>query len=206
MKFLDKFKDVLHEDEKIVDSSCVNKKTFILKSILIPLALFFVVTIILILVAIINPVHYVEEKIVGSSPIPIPGHFEGFPWWVVFLVSGILLVVVLLICLFAYKLAKNYYICLTNKRIITRHGLFTTNYSYYAIDNVSGNITTKCIQSIFEKNEKSCSLSINIELLPVGHGKLDILTPSIMNGFEFSKNIDKIIKINSKQKSNSIKE
>ena len=39
---------------------------------------------------------------------------------------------------------------------------------------------------------------ILIELLPVGHNEVGICTPSIVNGYEFSKKIEKQIKDNAK--------
>lgn len=196
MSFVDKFKNILHENEKVIESTCANKKSFITKRVIFPIILFSVVTIILTIVAICNPRHYVERS--GNGIWSKPGHYEGFPLWVLFLVSGILLAIVLLVWLISNKAAKNYFICLTNERIIIRHGAFTTDYTYYAIDNVSGNITINCNQSIFDQNDANCAMMINIELLPVGHSELFIFTPSIVNGYEFSKKIDKQIKNNAK--------
>ncbi|MGN0960905.1 MAG: PH domain-containing protein [Christensenellales bacterium] len=196
MNFIDKFRNILHENEKVIDSASANKKSFIVKRILIPAILFAVVTIILTIVAICNPRHYVEGTVVGTWAKP--GYYEGFPLWVLFLVSGILLTILLLVWFISNKASKNYFICLTNKRIIIRHGAFTTDYTYYAIDKVSGNITISCNQSIFDKQDNNCAMNIEIELLPVGHGKLLIWTPSIVNGYEFSKKIDKQVRDNAK--------
>ena len=197
INIIEKFKNVLHEDEKVVDATTANKKTFIQKRILFPLILFILVTTILTIVAILNPHQYIEE--IDSLWVNKHGHYVGLPLWVVFLVSGLLLLILLITWIMAYKSSNNYFICLTNKRIIVRRGIFTTDYTYYAIDNVSGNITINCDQSIFDKKiENACSLFLTIELLPVGHGELRLYTPSVLNGYSFAKNIDKQIKENSK--------
>lgn len=196
MSFIDKFKDVLHENETVIDSTCANKKSFIMKKILKPAILFAIVTIILTIVAICNPRHYVEG--IETELWTKPGHYEGFSLWVLFLVSGILFAFLLVYLLVSIKESKNYFICLTNERIIMRHGAFTTDYTYYAIDKVSGNITINCNQSIFDKPANNCAINIKIELLPVGHGELLIYTPSVVNGYEFSKKIDKQVKDNAK--------
>ncbi len=196
MSFSEKFKNILHEDETVVDSTCADKKSFVLKRVSISAILFAVVTIFLTIVAIRNPGHYVGGT--GTGVYAKPGHYEGFPLWVLFLVSGILLTTLIINIIMSTKASENYFICLTNKRIIVRHGIFTTNYTYYAIDKVSGNITINCNQSIFNNKDNICSLRIEIELLPVGHSNLLILTPSIIDGCEFSKKIDKQIKNNAK--------
>lgn len=96
---------------------------------------------------------------------------------------------------------KNYYVCLTNKRLIIRYGIFTNNFNYYSIENVSGNITTVCKQSIFDKdNENNCAVYCKIELLPVGHEQLMIFTSNLVDGYNFSKLLEKVVKENSKSK------
>lgn len=199
MDFKDKFKNILHEDENVVDTACANRKSFVLKRILIPTLLFLVLTIVLTIVAVTNPRHYVD----GNSYWRDSGHYEGFPSFVVFIVSGVLLFVDLIVFVISLYASKNYFICLTDKRIIVRHGAFTTNYTYYAIDNVSGNITIRCNQSIFDRNSDNCSLCVQIELLPVGHSGVLVWTPSIVNGHEFSKKIDKQVKVNAKRTTGS---
>ena len=154
--------------------------------------LFTVVTIVLTILAIVYPRQHVQS----AGYFERPG-YVGLPLWVLFLVSGILLAILLVVWLLSHKASKNYYICLTDKRIIIRHGVFTTNYKYYAIDKVSGNITINCQQSIFERNTNCCALYLEIELLPVGHTGLRIWLPSIVDGYEFSKKIDAQIKENS---------
>ena len=193
---IEKFQNILYEDEKVVDATFANKKSYVIKRVLAPFIVFLVVTIILTIIAAVFPRHYVEET---TGFWAEPAHYEGFPLWVLFLVSGILLCVVLLVGFIAYKSAKNYHVCLTNKRIIIRHGAFTTDYTFLAIDKVSGNITIRCNQSIFDKKNSSiCALIVQIELLPVGHSGLIIATPSIIDGYEFSKKIDKQVKENAK--------
>ena len=202
---LNKIKEILHEAEIIIGTATASRKSYIVKRIIIPLLLFLVVTAILTVVAILNPRHYVEDDMgfFGTK-----GHYEGFNIWVLFLVSGVLLAIFATTLVISVKSSRNYLICLTDKRIIVKHGAFTTNFTYYSIENVSGNITIVCNQSIFDNKEtKDCSLSLNIELLPVGHSGLTIWTPSIINGYEFSKIIDAQIKENSKLlKNNTIKE
>ena len=196
MNFTDMFKNILNENEKVVDSTCANKKSFVMKRVLFPAILFVVITTILTIVAICNPRYYVKGTYNGF--FTTPGHYEGFPLWVLFLISGILLTILLVVWIISHKASKNYFVCLTNERLIIRHGAFTTDYTYYAIDKVSGNITINCNQSIFDNKDNSCAISLKIELLPVGHGELFICTPSLINGYEFSKKIDKQIKTNAK--------
>lgn len=197
-----KFKNVLHEDEKIVVATSANKKSYVLKRVLAPLIVFLVVTTILTIVAILNPVHFVNDKYYYKGEW-LDGYYAGFPLWVLYLVSGSILAVLLLVLLISCMASKNYYICLTDKRIITRHGAFTTDYTYYAIDKVSGNITINCNQSIFDKSKNSCALYIKVELLPVGHSDLQIWTPSLIEGYDFSKKVDKQIKNNAKLENES---
>lgn len=188
MSLIDKFKNILHDNENVVDVACANKKSFIIKRVLFPAILFVVAIIVLTIVANCIP----ERR-------DYLGYYRsGFPLWVLFLVSGVLLIILLIILAILYKASKNYFICLTNERIIIRHGIFTTDYTYYAIDKVSGNITIDCRQSIFDRREDTCALNLKIELLPVGHDHLSIFTPSIVNGYEFSKKIDKQVKDNAK--------
>lgn len=129
-------------------------------------------------------------------------HSEGV--WILFAISSILLATILIHCLISSKASKNYFVCLTDKRIIIRHGAFTTDYTYYAIDKVSGNITITCNQSIFERQNEDCALGIKIELLPVGHSNLHLWTPSLVNGYNLSKKIDKQVKANAKLQSAEI--
>ena len=131
-------------------------------------------------------------------------------WIMKYIFLGLFFITALSI-IFSMKKCSNYYICLTNKRIIIRYGIFTNNFSQYSIDNVTGNITTRCIQSIYDsKNGKnsSCIISANIELLPVGHKSISIYTfYSIVNGYEMAKEIEKVVKSNAKITDNtSIKE
>ena len=196
MNLVNKFKNVLHEGEEIIDVTSASKGSYIKKRILFPLILFFVVTIIMAIIAITNPREYVDPVILHGYVLHEGYYAGGFPLWIVFLVSGIFLFILLLVAGISYRASQNYFICLTDKRIITRHGSFSTDYTYYAIEKVSGNIKINCDQSVFDQKESDCSLQINIELLPVGHGELVIFTPSLVNGYEFSKKIDSQIKAN----------
>lgn len=121
-----------------------------------------------------------------------------------------ILIIFGLIYLISLKACSNYFVCLTNKRIIIRSGTFSNSYRQYSIDNVTGNITTTCFQSIWDKKdckEASCKIIASIELLPVGHDSVDIYTNySITNGYEMAKDIEKVIKSNAKIERAIIKE
>ena len=109
-------------------------------------------------------------------------------------------VTVLLFVLLKRKYLKNYFICLTNERVIVRTGLFTINFEKYIISKVSGNIEISTIQLFFDrKNETSCRVGAHIELLPVGHGTIGIRTESLNNGLKFSELLEKIVKENAKK-------
>ncbi len=124
---------------------------------------------------------------------------QGFPWIVAIVVPGVFLFITLLIYIFSKNGKGNYFICLTNKRIIIRSGAFTNDFQQYSIENVSGNITTVCSQSIFDKgDENTCAMRLTIELLPVGHEKLNIWTAAVEDGYEFAKQIEKVVKENAK--------
>ena len=112
-------------------------------------------------------------------------------------------VTVLLIILIGKKFLKNYYVCLTNERVIIRKGLFTVNFDKYSISKVSGNIEVNTKQLLFDrKNETSCRVFATIELLPVGHGKIYISTESLNNGLKFSELLEKTVKENAKKQKN----
>ena len=194
MDYTDKFKTVLYEDEKVIASASASKKSFILRQILAPAIIFLVATLALTIVAIVCPRRFVPSD--GS--FWSRDHYAGMPLWVLFLVSGVLLAIFGLVFFLSYKSANNYYIALTEKRIIIRRGALTTDFSYLAIDKVSGNIQITCNQSIFDRNENNCALYISIELLPVGHRGISIATPPIVDGYNFSMAIDKQVKENAK--------
>lgn len=177
----DKFKNVLNDDEKITKVTTTNN-VYSFKRTLPFIILTVIITILF-----------------GGLAIGLS--YEGFPW----IVSIILIVLFIIITIVFYSMfkkgQKNYYVCLTNKRIIIRYGIFTNNFNYYSIENVSGNITTVCKQSIFDKeNENNCAIYCNIELLPVGHGQLMIFTSNLVDGYNFSKLLEKVVKENSKSK------
>lgn len=188
---MENFRDILHDNEKIIDVVPASRKGFVWKRVYPALIVFFVITLIFTLVAIFCPYRVVDKGFFGEEA-------RGMKSWVVFAVSGPLLFIVIVTLILSIIESRKYFICLTNNRLIIKKGIFATNYIYYAIDKVSGNITINCNQSIFDnKKESACALMITIELLPAGHGKLVIYTSSLKNGFEFSKKVDKQIKNNS---------
>ena len=175
-KHIDKFKHVLHDDENIVFSTTVNLRTYIATKLF---SLFAFLPLILILTVV---------SIVISNGLPI--------------LIGIVIIIPLMILMISVFLrgARNYCICLTNKRIIVRRRIFTTKFSYYSIEKVTGNVETHCSQSFLDrKNEKICGIIAAIELYPVGHGKISILTPSLIEGQEFAKRMEKQVKENAKK-------
>jgi len=89
--------------------------------------------------------------------------------------------------IYQHASAKKYFVCLTNKRLIVKKGVWTTNYDIYALNNLS-NIYNK--QTIFD-NENSCSIVCELKSASVNDHTPSFKIYSIQNGFEFSKLIQK---------------
>ena len=68
------------------------------------------------------------------------GSMVGFPWIVAIIVPGVFLLITIAIYVICKLGEKNYFVCVTDKRILIRHGCFTNSYLQYSIENVSGNI------------------------------------------------------------------
>lgn len=180
----EKFKNVLNDDEKIVAVTNATKAYATKRTV--P---FIVVTIL-------------STILFGGLALGL-GH-QGFPWIVpVVIILFFTTLTIVLNCLFK-RGQQNYYACLTNKRVIIKHGIFNNNFNYYSIENVSGNITINCMQSIFDENrDNDCAILAKIELLPVGHEQLLICTSNLANGYNFAKQLENVVKENSK--SNNLK-
>ena len=179
----EKFKSILKENEKVIFVTNATKAN------IYPLSIFiFVISFILF----------------GALFIPISILFN-LCWLNAIYVLLVLFNVAVTIT-FRMKFVRNYFICLTDKRVIIRKGIFTTDYEKFSIENVSGNIEVKTNQSVFDRaNEGACDIHADIELLPVGHGKLNIWTSNINNGLKFSELLEEVVKNNAK-KQNIIKE
>ena len=199
----EKFTNILNDNEKVIAVTNATKSYALKKSIttfiigLFFLALFGTLSIALPWREIENPTYFHPE-----------GSMVGFPWIVAVIVPGVFFIVTLTIYIVAKFGENNYFVCLTDKRILIRYGCFTNSYHQYSIENVSGNIEINCNQSIFDRrNEKACNIRLAIELLPVGHGKLTVWTAAVNNGYELAKQIEKVVKDNAKQnKPKTIKE
>ena len=190
----EKFKNVLHDDEKILYVTKASKG-----------AIWNALSILVLTV-------YSIFLIFGSTPFILmaSGEFASTTAGAIGLIviASLLLLFWILYILMMLKYRKNYYIALTDTRIIERKGIININYTSYDIINVSGNITIEQKRTIFDrKNENACSLYMKIELLPVGHNELNIYTAFVENGYELSKIIEKQVKANAKKANKkSIKE
>ena len=191
----EKFQNILTEDEKVIKITKA-ANSYITKRCIGTLiaAIFF-----LILFGTLSWALPWREVVLERGWGETTTEMQGFPWIVAIIVPGVFLFITLLVYIFSKNGKDNYFVCLTNKRIIIRSGAFTNDFKQYSIENVSGNITTVCSQSIFDRgNEKTCALFLNIELLPVGHEKLNIWTAAVEDGYEFAKQIEKVVKDNAK--------
>jgi len=184
--YKEKFQNILGENEEIIRIERAKKTTVVLKKIS---------SIIITIIVIYGIIYYFNFLLSTMSSL------NYNPIWMNYIVTGIV-IIMLLDIIFSLKAYSNYFICLTNKRIIIRYGTFVNNYKQYSIDNVTGNIQTICKQSIWDKKDSkdaSSSIWVEIELLPVGHDKIYISTSySIENGYEMAKEIEKVIKANAK--------
>ena len=184
--YKEKFQNILGENEEIIRIERAKKTTVVLKKIS---------SIIITIILIYGIIYYFNFLLSTMSAL------NYNPIWMNYIVTGIV-IIMLLDIIFSLKAYSNYFICLTNKRIIIRYGTFVNNYKQYSIDNVTGNIQTICKQSIWDKKDSkdaSSSIWVEIELLPVGHDKIYISTSySIENGYEMAKEIEKVIKANAK--------
>ena len=183
--YKEKFQNILSENEEVVRIERTKKTTVVLKKI---------VSIIIAICVICGMFYYVDL-------VTRLWDFNSNPIWKIYMGIGVA-IIILLDFILSLKTYSNYFICLTNKRIIIRYGTFTNNYKQYSIENVTGNIQTTCKQSIWDKKnskDASSSIGIEIELLPVGHDKIYISTSySIENGYEMAKEIEKVVKANAK--------
>ncbi len=187
-----KFSNILTEDEQVVAvTNATNTYAFKRCFVTLMLTLFFAVLFTTLSLAL--PWRQVDTY---WGP-----EMRGFPWIVAIIVPGVFLLVTLIIFVIAKFGENNYFVCLTNKRVLIRYGAFSNSFKQYSIENVSGNISISCNQSAFDRrNEKSCGLIVDIELLPVGHSRLTIWTAALNNGYEMAKQIEKVVKDNSKKK------
>lgn len=190
-----KFSNILTENEKVIAVTNTTK-SYALKRCFVTLmiALFFAVLFTTLSLAL----PWREVKTHWGPEM------RGFPWIVAVIVPGVFLLITITIYTISKLGEKNYFLCVTDKRILIRHGCFTNSYLQYSIENVSGNVSIACQQSIFDrKDENACNLHLNIELLPVGHGHLSIYTACLNNGYEMAKQIEKVVKDNAKANAKS---
>ena len=186
-----KFTNILNENEKVVAVTNATK-TYALKRCFVTLMLTLFFAVLFTTLSVALPWREVQTH---WGP-----EMHGFPWIVAVIVPGVFLLITLTIFIICKSGEKNYFVCVTDKRILIRHGCFTNSYTQYSIENVSGNISVACNQSIFDRrNEKSAGLIIDIELLPVGHSRLTIWTAALNNGYEMAKQIEKVVKENAKK-------
>lgn len=183
--YQEKFQNILGENEEIIRIEKAKKATFVSKKIIS----------IIITISIILGLCYYTGFLLSTTSL------TNNLSWINYVSIGIAIIILLNI-IFSVKAYSNYFLCLTNKRIIIRYGSFTNNYSQYSIDNVTGNIQTICTQSIWDKKDGKNASGIifaTIELLPVGHKSIYISTRySIENSFEMAKEIEKVVKSNAK--------
>ena len=199
-----KFEKILEENEKIISIDSASSKPYVWKRMLIPMILSLIATLVLTIISIANPWKEITETQWWTGNEVVTGH-TGFPWFVTLIVLVGLVLLLSGLYVLLKKAQSNYFVCLTEKRIIIRKGMFKIDYNSYNLENVSGNIVCNCSRSVFDNQENSCSIFCTIELLPVGHNKLFISFPSLNNGYDFAKSLENIVHSNSKS-ANPIKE
>lgn len=204
VNYNDKFEKVLNNNEKIITTSKATKRTFILKKIIVPAILTAFVTILFSILAATLPYKYVGKGWYGDS-YTTTGYI-GFPWFAILIGGGILLLITLFVLYCAIKGSKNYYACITNERVIIRYGTFATKYTNYSIEKVSGNISTHCAKSVFDSyNENACSITASIELMPVGHSRVNLFIKTLDDGYDFAKTLEETVKANAQKQSKTTK-
>ena len=128
----EKFQNILGEDEKIVKISRVKKSTFFIKKI--------IGTIISICI-LVGLCYYIKFVLSLSGQTSNTN-------WMNYAYVGIA-IIVLLNLIVSFKASSNYFICLTNKRIIIRYGTFTNNYNQYSIDTLKNWIIPVTLTNLF---------------------------------------------------------
>ena len=144
----EKFKNVLQKDEEIVFVEGVNKKSFIIKKWFGYIALFGFVSFFI-----------AQFATIATGIVSYESHNEPFSiimvWPTAWIISFIIGIVIGLV--FSIIDASNTYFAITNKRIISRYGVFSTNYIHYSLKNI-GTISIKA--SIFDSKGDDASATL----------------------------------------------
>ena len=174
-----KFTNVLQEGEEVLFATKAHTASYVMKRILLNVPA--------IVLLIVTSLITIPLAIFMHPAMLIWGYF---PY----------VIIMSIVALIARLGCRNYCVCITKSRVIIRKGIITTNYSNFAIEKVSGNIRIEIKESFFDKsNDKSCYVNASIELLPVGHGRVHIMSEAIKDGYKFAKLIEKQVKENSKK-------
>ena len=182
------FKDILQKDENILFSAKGCAKT---RAIIAGLPFYVIGTIFLVVFIIIL------TTVLGNDPVE----------FCMLIFPGILYLIGAIFTICANADGKHYEVVLTQKRVIVKHGILTTNFRTFSIERVTGNITMNCNQSVFNRHDNAVSLNIRIELYPVGHNNVYIYCPPVYDGREMANKIEEVVKENaSKLKIDVIKE
>ena len=193
MDHINLFKKVLREDETPIITAKGMAKPYVLKRIGIPFIIFAFFTTLFTILAVALPYRPASEDNFFA---------EGFPPIVTIIFACVTFGIFLIALILSIIGSKKYYVCLTSKRVIIRSGVFNVSYTNHAIEKVSGNISVRCGKSILDNSdENSCSVACRIELMPVGHGSINIFTASIDKGYEFAKQLETIVAQNAKANS-----
>ncbi|MCQ2555801.1 MAG: hypothetical protein MJ149_00520 [Clostridia bacterium] len=187
------FDSVLEEGEKVIETRKADSKAWVTPAILPPIFIGLFASLGLLIAAFVTLVEWCPDNALGL-------------WIALAVVVTLFVILVTLIAIFNKKASKNYEVCLTNKRLIIKHGVFTNDYDFYSIEQVTGNIQTFCNQSIFNKKDDVCNVCCDIELYPVGHNNLSIFIKCILDGNKFAKKVESVVKANAKSLEKSLKE
>ena len=174
------FSDILKKDEEVIATTRACSKTIAVRAMLPFLSIGIFITLMFIPLLC---------TVLGHDPIE----------WCMLLMPGLFFILAIVFGVLASKAGKNYAVCLTQKRVIIKHGIFTKNYRTFLIERVTGNIVSSCTQSILNRKDTAVSLNVRIELYPVGHNNVTIYTQPIFDGRDFLNKIEEVVKKNSEE-------
>ena len=177
---MEEFSDILKKDEEVIATAKACPKTIAIRAMLpfLGVGTFILITFIPILCTVL-----------GHDPIE----------WCMLIMPGLFYILAAIFGILASKAGKNYAVCLTQKRVIVKYGIFTKNYRTFLIERVTGNIVSTCNQSFFNRKDTAVSLNVRIELYPVGHNNVTIYTQPIFDGRDFLNKIEEVVKKNSEE-------
>lgn len=174
------FNNILHDDEKIVFESGVNKKAFFIKNTL--LTFIYALLFLMFFLFIISQIcvgEFKNDEVANISYITVCVFF-GF--------------IVLLISSNWILAANNTYFAITDTRIIKRTGAFNIRYRHYSLKNI-GNVTLT--QGVFDSKGADASATLTIIAKDFqSDTESEIIIPSLNKGFSAYKILTDKIKGN----------